>query len=392
MNFKRFLIIIFAVVITILVPMNPAVLAQESTSPALISPDNTSYSQIIPLGQIQDPKSGKLIEGVTIVQKSAESQTSDTTQSETESLQTNQQLSLTTDITASGQTGCYLFVPFRKWKSTEPWVMNATNTRGLDVNTLFNLQKANITKWEDAADGSADGSVTKDIIGEGILTTEPLGAPLYDGVNTVSFRDLDIDNAVAATTIWYFGNAYRPQDREMLEWDQVFNDVNHDFSTSGEPNKYDFESMSTHEIGLAVGLMDLDVHDPDNKICEDQTMYGSADAEGETQKSTLEAQDITGIWQLYIDPLTDSDTDGFADYKEQYVGTNPFIACGTNAWPVDFNNDKRVNSGDQLSVALHFGPFGSAKYAARQDIDANGTVDSGDQLKVALEFGKRCTI
>lgn len=385
MNFKRFLVIIFAVVITILVPMNPAVLAQlDPANSTKSNTQNNGRTQVIDLGKQLDPKSGKEVQGLKIVhqvksQATVYAESVDVPQFLTQPLSTQ-------PIQAINSTGCYGFVaPLTKWKNAEPWVMNATNSRGLDQSTVFNLEKNNISKWEDSADGSFDGLVSKDIIGEGTLSAQTLTGGL-NGTNEVYFADVDIPGAVAATTIWYFGNATRPQDREIVEWDQVFDDHDFDFSTNGDVQKMDFENVSTHETGLTFGLTDIS-----NDSCGQTTMYNLT-AAGELSKSTLEAQDVTGIWQLYIDPLTDSDTDGFADYKEQYVGTNPFIACGTNAWPVDFNSDKRVNSGDQLSVALHYGPFGSSKYAARQDVDANGTVDSGDQLKVALEFGKRCTI
>ncbi|MDX1607881.1 MAG: matrixin family metalloprotease, partial [Candidatus Spechtbacterales bacterium] len=81
--------------------------------------------------------------------------------------------------------------------------------------------------------------------------------------------------------------------RELVEWDMVFDDVDFNWSTTGDVNAMDFESISTHELGHAVGLADLYTSD-----CSEETMYGYA-TEGETKKRDLNSGDITGMSKLY---------------------------------------------------------------------------------------------
>jgi len=74
---------------------------------------------------------------------------------------------------------------------------------------------------------------------------------------------------------------------------QVYDDVDFDWSASGETGKMDFENIATHELGHSVGLGDLY-----QSACAEQTMYGYAGF-GETKKQTLEAGDIAGAVKLY---------------------------------------------------------------------------------------------
>ena len=108
----------------------------------------------------------------------------------------------------------------------------------------------------------------------------------------VYFGDVEDSNAIAITIVWgVFRGA--PSSRELVEWDQIYDDVDFDWSMSGEAGKMDFENIATHELGHSMGLGDLYTSD-----CSDQTMYGYA-SEGETNKRTLESGDITGIQELY---------------------------------------------------------------------------------------------
>ncbi len=72
----------------------------------------------------------------------------------------------------------------------------------------------------------------------------------------------------------------------------MYDDVDFDWSNTGDPTKMDFENIATHEIGHAMGLS----HPSDT--CLEETMYAFA-SEGETKKRTLEAGDIAGINKLY---------------------------------------------------------------------------------------------
>lgn len=182
---------------------------------------------------------------------------------------------------------CYGFLAREaKWKTIEPWIVNPANSRGLDYTFIFNNLGTDIGKWESAAG--------KNILGDGSTTTNPLVADTItpDNKNEVYFADIADQGAIAITIIW---GIFRgpPSKRELVEWDQVYDDVDYDWSAAGEPSKMDFENIATHELGHSVGLGDLYTEE-----CSEQTMYGYA-SYGETKKRTLESGDITGIRKLY---------------------------------------------------------------------------------------------
>ena len=184
-------------------------------------------------------------------------------------------------------SSCYGFLSKgAKWKTLEPYVINPSNAEGLDENFVVTNFAADIQKWEDAAGA--------DIVGPGSSTAAPLEADSVtpDGVNEVYFGAIDDPNTIGVTIIWgVFGGP--PKARELVEWDQVYNQADFDWSSTGDPTKMDFESIATHELGHTVGLDDLYTDE-----CADQTMYGYA-SEGELNKRTLEAGDIAGIQKLY---------------------------------------------------------------------------------------------
>jgi len=182
---------------------------------------------------------------------------------------------------------CYGFMARgAKWKTVEPYVVNPINSRGLDEIFVASNMELDISKWESAAG--------KDIIGTSSTTFSQLVADTAnpDGLNEVYFGSIDEPGAIAITIVWgIFGGA--PKNRELFEWDQVYDEVDFDWSASGESLKMDFESIATHELGHSLGLDDLYTSE-----CSSQTMYGYA-SEGETKSRTLEAGDIKGASELY---------------------------------------------------------------------------------------------
>jgi hypothetical protein len=189
--------------------------------------------------------------------------------------------------TDPGASSCYGFLSKgAKWKTIEPYVVNPSNTEGLTETFVVDNLAADIQKWEDAAG--------TDILGSGSPTALPLEADTVtpDGVNEVYFGEIDDPGTIGVTIIW---GVFRgpPKSRELVEWDQVYEQVDFDWSSTGEAGKMDFENIATHELGHSVGLDDLY-----ETACSDQTMYGYA-TEGETKKRTLEAGDTTGVQELY---------------------------------------------------------------------------------------------
>lgn len=190
---------------------------------------------------------------------------------------------------------CYGFLADgAKWKTVEPWVVNPLNTRGLMESFVFDNLTADIAKWEDAADGAVGNGNGVNILGNGSITQTVLVADTTspDNVNEVYFADVTDSNAIAVTIVWgIFGGP--PFQRALVEWDQVYDDLDYDWSASGEQAKMDFENIATHELGHSVGMKDLYT-----SSCMQETMYGYA-SNGEVNKRDLNTGDIKGINLLY---------------------------------------------------------------------------------------------
>ena len=92
----------------------------------------------------------------------------------------------------------------------------------------------------------------------------------------------------------------------------------------------------------------------------------------------------------------DSDSDGFKDGKERYMGTDQADACSDNstdpAWPPDINNSKKVDLLDLLVLKPAFNTsIGNSAYNPRVDLDGNGTVNLLDLLLFKPYFNQTCT-
>jgi hypothetical protein len=144
----------------------------------------------------------------------------------------------------------------------KPWIVNPNNSRGLDENFVSANLVTDIAKWEDAADGIVGDAGFIDILGEGSVTADTLVADTVstDGKNEVYFADIEGQNTIGITIVWGIFNG-PPRWRELVEWDQVYNDADFDWSEDCNSEdcttKMDFESIATHELGHSVGLDDL---------------------------------------------------------------------------------------------------------------------------------------
>jgi hypothetical protein len=200
-----------------------------------------------------------------------------------------------TDRETAASATCYGFLAKgAKWKHLENWMLNPANGDGLSGSFILGNMEADISKWEDAADGVMGNGFFIDILGNGSLTDSALSLSNKkpDGVNAVFFGGGLSSGTIAVTVIWgiFSGPAAK---RELTEWDQEYNDPYFTWSSSGEPGKMDFENIATHELGHSCGMNDLY-----SSSCKEVTMYGYG-ANGETKKRTLEIPDITGISTLY---------------------------------------------------------------------------------------------
>ncbi|MDP3741476.1 MAG: matrixin family metalloprotease [bacterium] len=235
--------------------------------------DNSPVFQAVPLGFAIDPQTGKQVEGIKFIHYKKGY---------------GHKPNHNPGNGGGDATTCYSYLASgAKWKNIEGWTMNAANTEGLDSAALFALQEAALEKW-DAAAGAP-------IFESGTSTSEPLVADETspDAVNEVYFGSIDSPGAIAVTIVWgIFGGP--PFQRQLVEWDQIYDQVDFEWSAEagGVAGKMDFDNIATHEDGHAAGM-----GHPSN-TCIDETMYAYADF-GETKKRDLNAGDIAGIDKLY---------------------------------------------------------------------------------------------
>lgn len=184
-----------------------------------------------------------------------------------------------------GRTACYAFIASGlKWKTVEPWLLDGANTQGLTDSYLLSNTSANIAKWETAAGA--------DIFGEGSLASGLSADTVQpDGQNEVLFGSIESDGTIAVTIVWGYYNG-PAKFREIIEWDQVYDQEDFAWSSTGQASKMDFENISTHEVGHAAGM------GHPSASCTEETMYAYA-TEGETKKRTLNPGDTAGINALY---------------------------------------------------------------------------------------------
>jgi Thrombospondin type 3 repeat/Cohesin domain/Dockerin type I domain len=102
------------------------------------------------------------------------------------------------------------------------------------------------------------------------------------------------------------------------------------------------------------------------------------------------------IWPV---PANDPDCDGFTTAIENFVGTDPNVACGGTAipdgssstWPPDLNNDGKANIADVLKYIPVFNTMAPGPpYNKRYDLNADGKINIADVLKFMPFFNQSC--
>jgi len=240
----------------------------------LLLPIAAKNASVFSLGKSVDPKTGKKVEGMAFITRekgfaksNAKNKTGDKNESQ-----------------------CYAFLTKdAKWKNAENYIFDPTNNRDLNHATLKKLLKTCTETWNEQVPASIFGTEV-----EGMVDNTSFFS--LNGKNEVYFgsiSDPKNQKAIALTMAWRISEGPAWQ-REILEWDTVFNHTDYDWSTKaiGVAGKIDFLNIAMHEVGHAAGM----AHPSDS--CTEETMYGHA-TWAETKKRTLNAGDIAGIKELY---------------------------------------------------------------------------------------------
>jgi hypothetical protein len=175
-------------------------------------------------------------------------------------------------------TLCYSFLAKNaRWKVTEPYVT------GSGIDSV--LMETSINTWDSEVAYDIFGARDANGVTDGADDVSP------DGKNEAELANLGSTNTIAYTITWGIFSG-PPSQRELVEWDMVFN-TNYPFGNADvNSSVMDFQNIATHELGHALGLG----HPPDT--CLEETMYAYA-SYGETKKRTLEAGDLAGLSGLY---------------------------------------------------------------------------------------------
>ena len=90
--------------------------------------------------------------------------------------------------------------------------------------------------------------------------------------------------------------------------------------------------------------------------------------------------------------MGDTDCDGWTTDEENYVVTDPDLACGLDAWPPDFNSDHAVNVLDinVMKPAFFSSPPGPP-YDARLDLTPDNNINVLDVNRMKPLFFLSCT-
>jgi hypothetical protein len=98
-----------------------------------------------------------------------------------------------------------------------------------------------------------------------------------------------------------------------------------------------------------------------------------------------------GIVPPWLIPSGDLDCDGFTTTQENFVGTNPNLACGPNAWPVDLNNDGKVTLADITPLVLAYNATAPGPpYSVRYDLSMDNKITLADIVNFVLFYNQSC--
>lgn len=167
------------------------------------------------------------------------------------------------------------------WK-TGPvsYVVNPANSQGLTEEFVTSSISASAETW--------DASTSRELFSDTYTVDYGAVYGIRDYRNSVVFGSYADSNVIGVTSVWY-----TRQNRQMVEFDMLFNTAWAWGDATVNPAAMDLLNIGVHEMGHAAGLGDIY-----STSCPAVTMYGYS-GNGETSKRSLEAPDITGLQKLY---------------------------------------------------------------------------------------------
>src|SRR3989338_2380491 len=195
---------------------------------------------------------------------------------------------------ANGGSSCFAFLSQgARWKNTEPYVLNTTNSDGMTDAFVDTVTAASLEAWDSQVSFEIFGNRNTSAVVDGADTSSP------DKKNEIFFGDIFDPGVIAVTTVWGIFSG-PPQTRKLVEFDAVFDDTDFWWGDAGPTSEtslgnisvMDYNNIAVHEFGHAAGMS----HPSDS--CTEETEYRFSQ-EGETKKRTLNAGDIEGVKKLY---------------------------------------------------------------------------------------------
>lgn len=177
-----------------------------------------------------------------------------------------------------------------KWKETAIIYIDPDNPQSLTEEFIVSVIQISAEEWDDGAYSGWGGVDVNLFDGYIIIHDGTFDTDSPDGRNEILFGDYPQEGVIAVTVVWgYFSGP--PWQREIIEFDIMF-DTDYTWgNATADPTVMDLQNIATHELGHGAGLDDI-------YNCELETMYGYS-YYGETIKRDLYIGDIAGITELY---------------------------------------------------------------------------------------------